>query len=105
MGNWKDKLKGGKADKRSPSDFNRKQLEAGRKHEIEHTNDSHKALEIAMDHLEEDPMYYEKLKKIEAVKMEKNEDCGSWDMAKKMTSNPEEEISVNVNGPDRNSVV
>lgn len=72
MSNWKDKIKGGLADKRKPSDFDRKALEAGIKVEMEHTNDPHMAKEIAMDHLEEDPKYYEKLSKIEGVnKMKK----------------------------------
>ena len=94
MPNWKDKLKGGRADKRKPSDFNKKALEAGRKHEMEHTSDPHKAEEIAMDHLEEDPLYYEKLKKIEVREMNKKNECGSWETAQKMTS-PEENIEIN----------
>ena len=62
---WKDKEHGGRADKKSPSDYDKRALEAGKKHEMEHTSDPHLAAEIAMDHLEEDPHYYEKLKKIE----------------------------------------
>lgn len=61
----KDMIKGGKADSMDPSDFDRKQLEVGIKHELEHTGDKDLAKEIAMDHLAEDPMYYQKLKKIE----------------------------------------
>lgn len=91
MPEWKDKMKGGKADKRSPSDFDKRELEAGRKHEMEHTKDPHKALEIAMDHLEEDPKYYQKLKKIEAAVMDTKEECGSWEAAKQMTS-PEDDM-------------
>lgn len=40
-------------------------LEKGQKVETEHTNDEKKALEIAKDHIFEDPKYYEKLAKIE----------------------------------------
>lgn len=38
----------------------------GIKVELEHTDDVFTALEIAMDHLTEDPKYYEKLKTIES---------------------------------------
>ena len=62
---WKDKLPGGEADKKSPADFDKKQLAIGIKSEMEHTNDKHIAAEIAMDHLSEDPEYYAKLKKME----------------------------------------
>jgi hypothetical protein len=40
-----------------------KQLKKGIKVELEHTSDIKKATEIAMDHLSEDPIYYDKLKK------------------------------------------
>lgn len=62
---WKDKLKGGKADKKSPKDFNKKALLEGMRHELEHTSSKKLAMEIAMDHLTEDPNYYKKLKSIE----------------------------------------
>lgn len=60
-----DKSPGGLADKKSPKDFDAIQLEAGRKVEMEHTDDPVLAQEIAMDHLTEDPDYYKKLKIIE----------------------------------------
>jgi hypothetical protein len=63
--NWVDKLKGGKADKSSPKDFNPKALKKGKKVEREHTKDAHTTTEIAMDHLKEDPKYYDKLAKME----------------------------------------
>lgn len=62
---WKDKLKGGKADKKKPSDFDKKALAQGIKVELEHTKDKKLAMEIAMDHLTEDPKYYDKLKQVE----------------------------------------
>lgn len=61
----KDKLPGGLADKKDPEDFDQKQLEKGRKVEMEHTDDKDLALEIAMDHLTEDPDYYRKLSEME----------------------------------------
>ena len=78
-----EKLKGGKADKKTFEDLvnkNKKhgkslsdvekelkiQLRKGIKVEKEHTNDVVKAREIAMDHLFEDPKYYDKLSKIES---------------------------------------
>lgn len=61
----KDELPGGLADQKDPSDFDRRQLRKGLRVEMEHTDDPAKAREIAMDHLTEDPKYYDKLEKIE----------------------------------------
>ena len=79
-----EKLKGGKSDKKTLTDIAKKhvtkkgdyyvdvmekelqlQLKKGMKVEREHTKDEDKAREIAMDHLWEDPKYYQKLNKIE----------------------------------------
>ena len=60
-----DILPGGLADKKKPEDFDQEQLAAGTKIEMEHTNNSKIAREIAMDHLTEDKDYYKKLKVIE----------------------------------------
>jgi len=65
MSKYHDQLPGGLADKKKPSDFNKNALVMGVEVEIEHTDDKMKALEIAMDHLTEDPDYYNKLKTIE----------------------------------------
>ena len=62
---WKDKIHGGLADKKKPSDFDKEDLKKGIKVEMEHTDDPRKAAEIAMDHLSEDPKYYDKLATIE----------------------------------------
>lgn len=62
---FKDKIAGGKADKKPDSFFDKDQLEKGMKHEMEHTNDKNLAKEIAKDHLVEDPEYYDKLEKLE----------------------------------------
>lgn len=60
-----DKIPGGLADKKKPSDFDQKALAEGIKVELEHTSDKKIAEEIAMDHLTEDPNYYKKLATIE----------------------------------------
>jgi len=60
-----DKIPGGLADKKKPSDFDKAKLAAGIKVEMEHTSDRAIATEIAMDHLTEDAAYYEKLATIE----------------------------------------
>lgn len=77
-----EKLKGGRADnktfqelvnkyKRKGQDLGsieralKNQLNKGIKVEMEHTKDRIRAKEIAMDHLFENPKYYDKLKKIE----------------------------------------
>jgi len=62
---WKDKIPGGLSDKKKPEDFNQASLLKGQKIESEHTSDPHMQIEIAMDHLTEDPEYYEKLETIE----------------------------------------
>jgi hypothetical protein len=61
----KDLIPGGLADKKSPKDFDAQALEKGIKVELEHTSSKQMAKEIAMDHLTEDPKYYDKLAKIE----------------------------------------
>lgn len=61
----KDLISGGLADHKKPSDFSKGKLRAGVKVEKEHTDNPQVAQEIAMDHLTEDPEYYEKLKRIE----------------------------------------
>lgn len=78
-----EKLKGGLSDKMTLRDLAKhhtkkggdveatyeklkKQLKMGMSTEKEHTKDTNKAREIAMDHLYEDPSYYSKLKKMEA---------------------------------------
>lgn len=53
-----DKLKGGLGDKLSLKDVDKQELKKGIKHEMEHTNDPKIAMEIALDHLAEDPHYY-----------------------------------------------
>jgi len=60
-----DQMPGGVGDKKSPSDFDAGQLAKGVKVEMEHTSDREKAQEISMDHLTEDPRYYDKLETIE----------------------------------------
>lgn len=59
---YKDHIHGGIADERKPSEFNQKNLRLGVQHELEHTDNIKIAREIAMDHLTEDPDYYQKLK-------------------------------------------
>jgi hypothetical protein len=61
-----DQLEGGKADNMDESDFDLKSIEKGANHELEHTKNIEIAREIAMDHLAEDPKYYDKLEKVEA---------------------------------------
>lgn len=71
---FKQSIKGGVADDKKPSDFDKKQLKAGIKVEMEHTNKPDMAKEIAMDHLEEFPEYYTALDKMEK-QLEKKARC------------------------------
>jgi len=59
-----DRISGGLADREAPGDFDMEELRKGISVEMEHTDDKDIALEIAMDHLVEDPKYYSNLKKI-----------------------------------------
>jgi len=54
-------LVGGIRDKVVPEEIDPVQLAMGIQIEMEHTNDVNVAKEIAMDHLSEDPVYYQKL--------------------------------------------
>ncbi len=64
---WKDKIPGGRADGKMPSDYKPSQVEKGKIIEYEHTNDPATAREISMDHLEEHPDYYHEDKGLPAM--------------------------------------
>ncbi len=51
-------IEGGVGDKSTVNDFDREQLKAGIKVEMEHTDDPIVALDIVLDHLTENPQYY-----------------------------------------------
>lgn len=53
-----DIIQGGLADDKSVNDFDQEQLKKGIEVEMEHTNDVNIAMEIAKDHLTENPNYY-----------------------------------------------
>ena len=63
--NFKEALKGGRADGQKITKYDLPQLLMGIKVELEHTTDRMRALEISMDHLEEFPDYYTRLEKME----------------------------------------
>jgi hypothetical protein len=54
-------LPGGLGDATQPEDVRPSQLRKGREVEREHTSNGAVATEIALDHLTEDPMYYDRL--------------------------------------------
>ena len=62
---WTDQLKGGLADDVDLSSFDQRELLRGARVELEHVDDLMLAIEIASDHLFEDPDYYKKLSKME----------------------------------------
>jgi len=63
--NFKQKLKGGRADAKQITDFDLDQLIMGIKVEQEHTTNKYLALEITTDHLAEFPDYYTRLHEME----------------------------------------
>ena len=65
IANWREKIKGGYASGKKPEDYDMAQLKKGFEVEKEHTVDPMKAIEIAMDHLEEIPDYYDWLDDME----------------------------------------
>ena len=62
---WKDNIPGGRADDKTPDDYEKSQMEKGKSVEFEHTDDPEIAKEITMDHLEEFGEYYTGLKNME----------------------------------------
>lgn len=86
MRRWKDRLPGGRADLRSPLDFDSRELARGVRVEMEHTDDPLLATEIAMDHLEEDPDYYRKLAMIH------HEEGDDYQAMSMMLLNPDREL-------------
>ena len=86
----KNKLVGGLSDKLTLSDIAKKhkvsiehikkQLIKGIKVEKDHTNDESKAREIAMDHLTENPNYYDELEKIGLDEVTDASSSGGYDM-------------------------
>ena len=67
----KDQIPGGISDGNPDSKYDEKQIEKGVKIELEHTDDIDLAREIAKDHLEEFPDYYDNLEEME-TKMKKD---------------------------------
>ena len=63
--NFKERLKGGRADGKPITKYDLKELVEGIRFEREHTDDSLLALEMAMDHLETIPDYYSRLHRME----------------------------------------
>ncbi len=62
---WREQIPGGKAKGMKPSDFDAVALAKGTLEEVREHGDFLVAVEVAMDHLTEDPAYYRKLAKIE----------------------------------------
>jgi hypothetical protein len=62
---FKEQIPGGLAAGRKPEEFDTDQLRKGYEVEFEHTDDAMMALEIAMDHLAEQPDYYDWLADME----------------------------------------
>lgn len=63
--NYKDSMKGGRADGKRITKYDLNQLIIGIREEQEHTGNKMQAMEIAMDHLEKIPDYYTRLAKME----------------------------------------
>ena len=62
---FKEKIPEGRSSGKKPSDFSEDAIQKGIKVELEHSDSRALAQEIAMDHLDEFPDYYEELDKME----------------------------------------
>ena len=62
---FEPQIPGGRGEDLDPSDFDVETLKKGIKVEMEHTTDQMLALEIATDHLAENPRYYDLLETID----------------------------------------
>ena len=58
---FKEHLHGGKADGKTPSEFNKNNVKIGSEVQREHSTDKDTEKEITIDHLEENPTYYDEL--------------------------------------------
>jgi len=87
-----DLVPGGKGDNVSSNKFDKTELHVGIAVEMEHTDDKKAALEIAIDHLTENPKYYSELIKSGLV-----DEKPALKLAKKygMIDNINEEFSMN----------
>lgn len=71
---FKEQLKGGRADGKEITKYDLKQILMGIKIEQEHTTNKMMALEISMDHLEVIPDYYTRLAEMEEEAEDELED-------------------------------
>lgn len=107
-----DKVKGGLADNKTPEDLAKKhdvpvsqiekQLDKGDDVEMEHVDDKETAEEIAMDHVYEDPKYYDELEKME--KKRKKEMGENYSIIKKILRE-EIDLSVTDETPDSMTIL
>ena len=85
---YEERLPGGLADQKKPSDFNQSQILKGLKIEMEHTDNPMLAVEIAMDHLMEIPNYYDHLEEMEKEAMASNIAEATLDKCRKEDAKP-----------------
>jgi len=107
-----DKIKGGLADGKSVSDLAKKhgistsqvekQLDKGKEVEMEHVDDEDTAKEIAMDHVYEDPKYYDELAKMEK---RRKKEMGENHIIIKKLLREEIDLSVTDESPDTTTIL
>lgn len=94
MADHHDVLHGGKGDELDPTDVDPKQLEMGKKIEMEHTTSPDLAEEISLDHLYEFKDYYTRLKDMEAeAEREKEEQKEGFENRLVKIAEEQEEIA------------
>lgn len=104
LGLKEDNLPGGKGDKIDPKSVDKEELKKGIKHEKEHTSDVKIAMEIALDHLAEDPKYYTNLSKAgidESANSSKWEGNGKYTVIIKSTTGDNKSRIVDINSKNQ----
>lgn len=96
-----EELEGGLADGEEPTKYEPQQILRGMEVEMEHTDDPKVALEIAMDHLEEIPDYYDHLDKMEK-EATMGDEASSEDAIDAMGDGQEGEASEEIPSDDSN---
>ncbi len=92
-----EQLPGGLASGMQPEDFDAEELERGIATEMEHTDDRALAAEIAMDHLVEDPLYYERLREMKRGARRPRRRIQPWHRANSDTWNQDDADSLEPN--------
>jgi hypothetical protein len=92
INDWEDVVKGGTAKDKTPDDFDIDDLSRGSEMEMEHTDDPHVAIDIAMDHLAEFDDYYDEKKGLPNFEKQLSDEDGLDDIEEDEVDNFNDEL-------------